>query len=196
MSSPGLRISGPKPDAYVLGEPLDVFDGDLHLGRLNSIQVGAGGGTLHLDDFRTTDLKRLQTWRTARLIVVEILSYLVDRHPSVSAFDISLSADVEALDGTEGGARRLAQARMQMLHSVGTTEIRMVPKPHPRHSAHFVVRGVWYYNADNAQALAHALNEERQGFAQRKIDAAQAEPVTAPPPSMIARLLAKERHKP
>jgi hypothetical protein len=194
MTPPGLRITGPNPEAYVVGEPLDVLAGDVHLGRLNVIRISPDGGAMELDDFQTTDLARLKTWRTARLIVVEILNFLVDRCPSASVFRISLSADVEAFNGTETGARRLAQARMQMLQGVGASDIRMTPKPHPRHAAHFAVSGIWHYTTSNAQCLADALADERLAFARLQAEAAQAVP-TPPAETMIGRLLTKERHK-
>lgn len=190
----GLRITGPDAGPYVLGQPLDVLDGDLHLGRLNSVSLSPGGELL-LDDFRTTDLSRMGTWRTARLVVVEILSFFVYRFPSISTFGISLSADIDALQATAGAAARLAEARTQMLQSVGASEIRMTPRPHPRHAAHFVVSAAWHYNTDNAQLLAEVLAQERLAYAERRqAGAAQAAPVPAPPRSMIGRLLAKERH--
>ncbi|HEY1226099.1 MAG TPA: hypothetical protein VGF26_02150, partial [Ramlibacter sp.] len=127
MTFQGLRISGLRSEPYLLGEPLDVFDGPLHLGRLNAVSTSPDGSELRLEDFRTTDLRRLGTWRTARLIVVEVLSYFVERYPSISAIGVVLSADIEALEGQEGGAARLADARSRMLQSVGMQNIHVTP---------------------------------------------------------------------
>jgi len=190
MTFSGLRITGPNPETpYVLGQPLDVRDGDIHLGRLNQVTVSPGGGGVQLEDFRTTDLQQMRTWRTARLVVVEVLNYFVEHYPAFSTFAIVLSADIDALEKTDGGAQRLAHARTQMLQSVGATDIRMTPKPHPRHAAHFMVSGVWHYNNANAKLLAEALAKERQAYAERK-QAVALEPVPPPAPrSMIGRLL-------
>ena len=195
MTFAGLRISGRKPGPYVLGEPLDVFDGSMHLGRLNSVSVSADGSELRLEDFRTTDLSRLRTWRTARLIVVEVLHFFVEKYPSVSAIGIVLSADIETLEGQEGGAMRLATARSQMLQSVGAQDVLVTPRPHPRHAAHFIVSGVWKYNSENAQTLADALRIERAGYAERlALAAASAAASEANPPrSVFSRLLTKDR---
>ena len=196
MTFTGLRIAGRKPGPYVLGDPLDVFDGAMHLGRLNSVSTSANGSELKLEDFRTTDLSRLRTWRTARLIVVEVIHFFVEQYPSVSAIGIVLSADIESLEGQEGGATRLASARAQMLQSVGADDIHVMPMPHPRHAAHFTVSGVWKYNRDNAQMLADALRIERAAYAERLAAAAAASaPASAanPPRSVFSRLLAKDR---
>lgn len=190
MTFKGLRITGLRSGPYVLGEPLDVFDGKLHLGRLNRVSASADGSELRLEDFRTTDLKQLGTWRTARLIVVELLSFFIERFPAISAIGIVLSADIEAFESQEGGAVRLAGARAQMLQSVGAKDIRVTPRPHPRHAAHFVVSGVWLYNRDNAQMLARALQDERHAYCQRLAAATPAEP---PPRSVLSRLLSKDR---
>ena len=191
MTFQGLRISGLRSGPYVLGEPLDVFDGALHLGRLNAVSASPDGSELRLEDFRTTDLKRLGTWRTARLIVVEVLTFFVERFPSCNAIGIVLSADIETFEAQEGGAVRLAGARAQMLQSVGAHDIRITPRPHPRHAAHFVVSGVWLYNRDNAQMLAGALQDERSAYGQRL--SAIARPAEAPARPVLSRLLSKDR---
>ncbi|SFM72966.1 hypothetical protein [Variovorax sp. OV329] len=190
MTFQGLRIAGPRSGPYVLGEPLDVFDDQLHLGRLNQVSTSPDGGELRLEDFRTTDLKRLGTWRTARLIVVEVLSFFVDRYPAISAIGIVLSADIEAFEAQEEGATRLAGARARMLQSVGVQDIQVMPRPHPRHAAHFVVGGVWLYNRDNARLLTDVLQEERAVYAGRLAAVPPAEPL---PRSMLSRLLSKDR---
>lgn len=191
MTFKGLRISGPRSGTYVLGEPLDVFDGQLHLGRLNLVSASADGSELRLDDFRTTDLKQLGTWRTARLIVVELLAFFVERFPAINAVGLVLSADIEAFEGKEGGAARLASARAQMLQSVGVKDVIVTPRPHPRHAAHFVVSGVWLYTRDNAQMLAGVLQVEREAYGARV--AAGVKPCEPPPRSMLSRLLSKDR---
>ena len=190
MTFQGLRLAGRRTGPYVLGEPLDVFDGQLHLGRLNQVSASADGSELRLEDFRTTDLKRLGTWRTARLIVVEVLSYFVERFPAINAIGIVLSADIEAFEAQEEGAVRLASARARMLQSVGVADIHVTPQPHPRHAAHFLVAGVWLYNRENARLLADVLLEERAAYADRLAAAATPE---APARSMLSRLLSKDR---
>lgn len=191
MTFKGLRITGLNPGPYVLGEPLDVFDGDLHLGRLNLVSASANGSELRLEDFRTTDVKQLGSWRTARLIVAEVLGFFVERYPAVNAIGIVLSADIESLENQEGGAVRLASARAHMLQSVGAKDIHVTPRPHPRHAAHFVVSGLWVYNGDTATLLAQALREERLAYGERAA-ASKKEP-EPPPRSVFSRLLNKER---
>lgn len=190
MTFKGLRISGPRSGPYVLGEPLDVFDGKLHLGRLNAVSGSPDGSELRLEDFRATDLKQLGSWRTARLIVAEVLSFFIERFPSISAIGIVLSADIESLESQKDGATRLASARAQMLQSVGAHDIHVTPRPHARYSAHFVVSGVWLYNRANAELLARALREEREAYSERRAAAVQGEP---PSRSMLSRLLQKSR---
>ena len=190
MTFKGLRITGPRSGTYVLGEPLDVLDGNLHLGRLNIVSASPDGSELRLEDFRSTDVKQLGTWRTARLMLVELLGFFVERFPAVSAIGIVLSADIESLESQQDGAIRLATARAQMLQSVGASNIRVTPMPHPRHAAHFVVSGVWLYNHDSAATLTQALQDERLGYAQRL---AAAPPAELPSRSVLSRLLHKDR---
>lgn len=190
MTFKGLRITGLRSGPYVLGEPLDVFDDKVHLGRLNIVSASPDGSELRLEDFRSTDVKQLGTWRTARLIVVEVLNYFIERFPSINAIGIVLSADIDSLELPTDGPARLASARAQMLQSVGAEGIHVTPRPHPRYSAHFAVSGVWLYNRDNARLLAAALREERVAYGERKASAAAAEP---PARSMLSRLLQKDR---
>jgi hypothetical protein len=196
MTFKGFRITGPKPGAYVLGDPIDVYDGQLHLGRLSQVSVSADGSELRLEDFITTDLEVLRTRRLARLLMVEILSFIVERHPSVSAIGIVLSADIDLIEGLPGGSAKLASVREQLLHSVGADNIRITPKPHPRHPAHFAVSGVWQYNRETAHILAEALRLERSEYVQRLAAlaaAAKSASEANPPRSVLSRLLAKDR---
>lgn len=190
MTFQGLRISGLRSGPYVLGEPLDVFDGKVHLGRLNVVSGSPDGSELRLEDFRATDLKQLGSWRTARLIVAEVLTFFIERFPTISAIGIVLSADIESLESQKDGAVRLASARAQMLQSVGTRDIHVTPRPHPRYSAHFVVSGVWLYNRETADLLAGVLRDERQAYGERQTAASPQEP---PSRSMLSRLLQKSR---
>ena len=190
MTFKGLRITGLRSGPYVLGEPLDVFDGKMHLGRLNIVSASADGSEVRLEDFRTTDLKQMGSWRTARLIVVEVLNFFLERFPSISAIGIVLSADIESLESQKDGPVRLASARAQMLQSVGAQDIHVTPRPHPRYSAHFVVSGLWLYNQDNAELLARMLREDRDAYGQRRPAGPRSE---APSRSMLSRLLQKDR---
>ncbi|MBS0450729.1 MAG: hypothetical protein JSS14_05405 [Proteobacteria bacterium] len=193
MMFKGLRITGLRSGPYVLGEPLDVFDGKVHLGRLYTVTASADGAELRLEDFRATDLRQLGSWRTARLIVVEVLSFFIERFPAISAIGIVLSADIESLESQKDGATRLASARAQMLQSVGVHDIHVAPRPHPRYSAHFVVSGMWLYNRDNADLLAGALRDERLAYGQFR---AAALPPAPAPRSVLSRLLQKDRRIP
>lgn len=190
MTFKGLRITGLRSGPYVLGEPLDVFDGKVHLGRLNAVSASPDGSELRLEDFRSTDVKQMATWRTARLIVAEVLSFFLERFPSINAVGIVLSADIDSLELPKDGPARLASARAQMLQSVGANDIHVTPRPHPRYSAHFVVSGVWHYNRANSELLAATLHDERVAYGERKALAQAAEP---PARSMLSRLLQKDR---
>ena len=195
MTFKGFRITGPKRGAYVLGDPIDVYDGKLHLGRLNQVSVSANGSELRLEEFITTDLEVLRTRRLARLIMVEILSFIVERYPSVSAIGIVLSADIDLIEGVPGGSAKLASVREQLLQSMGADSIRITPKPHPRHPAHFAVSGIWQYNRETAQILADGLRHERAAYAQRLVAltaASDAQEANAPR-SVLSRLLTKDR---
>jgi len=197
MTFPGLRITGPHPGPYVLGDPIHVLDGTTHLGLLQRVSMNASGGELLLEDFVTTDLALVRSRRLTRLIMVEVLSFFVERYPSVSAIGIVLSADVEVIEGAPGGPAKLASVREQLLQSVGADNIRITPKPHPRYAAHFAVSGIWPYNRDNAQTLAAALQAERAAYAARLAALAAAVNNSAneasAPRSMLSRLLAKDR---
>lgn len=197
MTFQGLRITGPRPGPYLLGDPIHVLDGSTHLGRLQRVSVNAGGGELLLEDFVTTDLELMRTRRLTRLITVEVLSFFVERYPTISAIGIVLSADIEVIEGAPGGAAKLASVRERLLQSIGADHIRVSPKPHPKYPAHFAVSGIWQYNRDNAQTLAAALQAERAAYVERVAALAAAESAAAheasAPRSMLSWLLAKDR---
>lgn len=197
MTFQGLRITGPRPGPYVLGDPIHVLDGSTHLGRLQRVSMNAGGGELLLEDFITTDLELMRSRRLTRLITVEVLSFFVERYPTISAIGIVLSADIEVIEGAPGGAAKLASARERLLQSIGADHIRVTPDPHPRYPAHFAVSGIWQYNRDNAQTLAAALQTERAAYGERLAALADAEAAATneanAPRSMLSRLLAKDR---
>ncbi|MDM0114907.1 hypothetical protein QTI66_22345 [Variovorax sp. J22R133] len=172
MTFRSLRITGPNKRPYVLGEPIDVYDGNEHVGTLLSVSVSANGNEVRLEDFLTASLPDFRSKGIATLVTAEIVTFISERFPSVHAIGIVLSREIE---GFETRGNKLASFRSDMLRSIGADGIRVTPKPHAEHAGHFVVSGIWQYNRANVEALAAVLERERAAYRERKLATAEAQ---------------------
>ena len=171
MTFKSLRITGPDKRPYVLGDPIDVFDGQEHVGRLLSVSVSANGNEVRLEDFLTTSLPDMRSKGIPMLVMAEVVTFISERYPSVHAIGIVLSREIE---GFEAHGAKLATHRADMLRAIGADGIRVTPKPHAEKAGHFAVSGIWQYNRANIEALAAVLERERAAYRERKQAAAEA----------------------
>jgi len=182
MTRPVLRVTGAGGTPYILGAPMHVYDDEVHLGTVTSVQVGPGGHEIAVGNFVASNLADLYRSRLVVLVVVEVVQFLIDNYPSVQTIGLTLSGHVEDSESERGG---LAGVRSDLLRSIGAGNVTITPSPHGRLKAHFAVSGIWTYNPAACAALASVLDAERQAFGERK---AADQTVRA---TMIHRLLAR-----
>lgn len=185
MSFQSLHLTGPQGCPYVLGEPIEVYDGPTLIGRVQSVTMSPGGDEVRVENFLTTDFADFRAKALPKLVLAEVVSFIAERYPSIHAIGIELSRDIEAFEGREA---TLASARAEILQSIGTNSIRINPKPHAGQAGHFAVSGVWHYDEASVAALAAVLQAQRAAYRQR-LDA----PSGVAPRPTLRRLLRKDR---
>jgi len=185
MTFQRLHLTGPQGCPYVLGERIEVYDGATLIGRVQSVALSPAGDEVRVENFLTTDFADFRAKALPRLVLAEVVSFIAERYPSIHAIGIELSRDI---DGFEGREATLASARAEILQSIGTTDIRISPKPHAGQAGHFVVTGVWHYDAASVTALAAVLQAQRSAYCER-LEAA-VKPASRP---TLRQLLRKDR---
>jgi len=165
MSFECLTMGTAGSDVYVPGTPIEVFDGAAQLGTVGAVFVSPTGNWIQLGDFTAKHLPDILAKGIARLIIAEVVHFVASRYESVNAIEIILSRDIEGFDGRQA---YLAQARSEMLGSIGARDIKVTPQHHPDHQAHFAVSGVWTYDRPSLVALEAVLSAERAAYAQRR----------------------------
>jgi hypothetical protein len=160
MTRAKLRITGPHSSPYVLGEPMYLYDGSLHIATLDPVPVNREGTEVHIEHFNPTAVVTQQKLEISKLALVEMVYFIAENFTSVQAISLSLSRQVEGY----GDGMRLAGARSAFLQSLGASHIVIAPKPNAEHMGHFIVSGLWEYNPVNLEALASVLRHERDTY--------------------------------
>jgi hypothetical protein len=164
MSFTQLRITGPDSTPYVLGAPLYLFDGELRIGVMDPVPVSTDGAEVHVEHFNiAAGVPGHQRREVGRLVLFEVVAYLVQNFPHVQAVSVALSRDIE---GYSDGMT-LATSRSATLQGIGARHIMITPKPDAAHVGHFVVAGLWEYNQANLEALTARLQQEREAYRER-----------------------------
>ena len=175
MSFENLTMRSPGSDAYVLGTPIEVLDGDASVGIVRTVVLAATGYEILLGDFEATNQSDFLSKRIAKLVIAEVVNFVATTYEAISAIEIMLSRDI---DGFEGRQAYLAQARADLLQSIGVRNVQVAPKPLRGKEAHFAVSGMWAYDKPSLEALKTVLHAEREAYAQFK--AAQVKEPPAP----------------
>jgi hypothetical protein len=178
MSKEGLRLTGPKGREYVLGDPIDVFDSQTLIGRVQSVKLSPDGAEVLVENFMTVDFQGFRIGALPKLVLAEVVSFIAERHPSVHTIGIELSRAIADFDGREA---LLAEARAEILRSIGARDIMVSPR-----AAHFAVTGIWHYDSASVIALAAALDAQRAAYRAGKHAA------PALPRTRLGRLLRKK----
>lgn len=160
MTRAKLRITGPHSSPYVLGEPMYLYDGSLHIATLDPVPVNREGTEVHIEHFSPTATVTQQKLEISKLALVEMVYFIAENFTSVQAISLSLSRQVEGY----GDGMRLAGARSAFLQSLGASHIVIAPKPNAEHMGHFIVSGLWEYNPVNLEALISVLQRERDTY--------------------------------
>ena len=158
MTRAKLRITGPNHSPYVLGAPMYLYDGPVHIATLDPVPVNREGTEVHIEHFTPMPVVTQQKMEISKLALVEMVYFVAENFTSVQAISLALSRQVEGY----GDGMRLAGARSTFLQSLGASHILIAPKPNAEHMGHFVVSGLWEYNPTNLQALAAVLQHERE----------------------------------
>jgi hypothetical protein len=160
MTRAKLRITGPHSSAYVLGQPMYLYDGSLHIATLDPVPVNREGTEVHIEHFTPTASVTQQKLEISKLALVEMVYFIAENFTSVQAISLSLSRQVEGY----GDGMRLAGARSAFLQSLGASHIVIAPQPRAEHMGHFIVSGLWEYNPVNLEALVSVLQRERDTY--------------------------------
>jgi hypothetical protein len=186
MTFQRLLLTGPGGQPYLLGQPIEVFDGAALIGRVQSVTLSPGGDEVRIENFLTTDMASFRARALPKLVLAEVVSFIAERYRSIHAILIELSRDIEGFEGREA---MLASVRADILHSIGAVDVCVVPKPHPDHAAHFAVHGVWRYDESSVAALAAVLEAQRAAYRTR-LQAAD-----PPRPKGLRRLLRSDSRR-
>ena len=154
MTPRRIRITGPEGSLYRLGDPINVYDADTCLGRLDPVPVSVDGSEVHLEHFHPTEVVRGAQIHVGRLIFLEICEFLSEHFHQVQAVSFAFTRRVDIL----GGGLEQASARAETMTRIGAVNVQVAPNAL---HGHFVVSGVWLYNTRNLESLRVVLAEER-----------------------------------
>ncbi|MBU1360324.1 MAG: hypothetical protein KKC79_07140 [Gammaproteobacteria bacterium] len=171
MSFAKLRITGPRPGPYVLGEPMHLFDGDVQVGTLDPVVVADGGTLVHIEHFRAVHTVSHRKREIGKLALLEMVAFIAETFSNVQIVTFSLSRAINSY----GDGMKLAGARSELLYRIGAKNIVIAPKPDSFEVGHFMVSAVWEYNPSNLAALTEALESEREAYGLREAAAAESE---------------------
>ncbi len=169
MNSAKLRITGPGGVPYVLGAPMCIHEGGTHIATMDPVPVNQGATEVHLEHFTPIDAAAHQKNAIGKLLLFEVVAFIVENFTTVQAISFSLSRNIESY----GDAKKLASMRSAVLQSIGTEHIVIAPKPDASLAGHFVVSGLWEYNPATLAALHAVLAAEREAYDQREALASQ-----------------------
>ncbi|WP_431275141.1 hypothetical protein ACQ858_01730 [Variovorax ureilyticus] len=165
MSFENLTMRSPGSDGYMLGTPIEVLDGDASVGIVRTVVLASTGDEILLGDFEATHQADFLAKRIAKLVIAEVVHFVATTYEAISAIEITLGRDI---DGFEGRQAYPAQARADLLQSIGVRNVRVAPKPLRGKEAHFAVSGMWAYDRPSLEALEAVLHAERAAYAQVK----------------------------
>lgn len=108
-----------------------------------------------------------------------MVSFIAECNSSIHTIGIELSRAIADFVGREA---LLAEARSEILQSIGARDIVVSPK-----AAHFAVTGIWRYDSASVAALAAALESQRDAYRTGK----RAMPTS--PQTRLGQLLRKKK---
>lgn len=169
-------MTGPGRTAYVLGRPMHVYEGSLHLGSLDPVPVAHHGTEVHVGNFKPSAALRGERQKLAPLILLEIIAFLADNFASVQLISFCLSLQIEvSADG-----RQVASDRSALLEAIGAYDIQITTHADGEAVGKLAVVAVWEYNETTRALLAARLDKERARW--------RAGLAALPAPSLRARL--------
>lgn len=168
MNSAKLQITGPDATPCVLGGPMWIYEGATLLATMDPVPVNPEGTEVHLEYFTPTDAAAHQKNAIGKLLLFELVAFIVENFTSVLAISFTLSRNIESY----GDGMKLASMRCAVLQSMGAGHVLIAPKPDAAHAGHFVVSGLWEYTPATLAALQTVLQAERDAYDERQALAA------------------------
>lgn len=150
-----LGMTGPEGQTYVLGHPMHIAEGSLHLGVLGPVPVDRGGTEVHIGNFTPSAALKGERRRMAPLILLEITAFLVADFESVQVITFCLQPQIEV----SGDGTQVARARAALLEDIGALDIRIITQ-----AGKLSVVGFWEYNESARTRLAARLDVERANY--------------------------------
>ncbi|MBT2300003.1 hypothetical protein J7E70_05950 [Variovorax paradoxus] len=157
MTFKKLHIAGADLLDYQLGEPMFVHDRSRFLGTVEPVEVSPDRSEVRVSRFLPVPSVIAEHRHLGPLLLVEATMFLAERFSSIQNVHFMLAREVENGDGT-----MVAAARIELLRSIGATDVHAVPKPDSSKPGNFVVHGVWSYAEHNLVALRSALAMQRE----------------------------------
>jgi hypothetical protein len=157
LSFEKLHLAGPDLSSYELGEPIVARDRGRLLGSVDPIEVSADRSEVRISRFLPSPSVRTEQRHFGPLLLVEVTMFLAERFPGIQSVHFTLTRDIEMY----GDGMMVAAARIELLRSIGATDVHARPKPDPSKPGNFVLQGVWLYTEDNLGALRAALATQR-----------------------------------
>lgn len=153
-----LHLAGPDLASYELGEAMFIHDGGRLLGTVEPVEVCPGRSEVRISRFVPSPTLGREARNFAPLLLVEVTMFLAERFPTIQNVHFALAREMEQ----HGDGLMVAAARVELLRSIGATNVQARPKPDSSSPGNFVVEGVWSYTEDNVAALRMTLARERE----------------------------------
>ncbi|RST49385.1 hypothetical protein [Variovorax sp. MHTC-1] len=157
MTFKKLHLAGADLSDYQLGEPMYAFDRSRFLGTVKPVEVNSDKSEVRVSRFLPAPSVVAEHRHLGPLLLVEATMFLAERFPSIQNVHFMLSREIENSDGT-----MVAAARVELLRSIGATDVHAQPKPDSSKPGNFVVHGLWSYAEHNLVALRSALAMRRE----------------------------------
>jgi hypothetical protein len=157
-----LHITGPDLSSYELGEPMFVYDRSRFLGTVEPVEVSPDRSEVRISRFLPSpSLGEPRAF--GPLLLVEVTMFLAEHFPIIQNVHFRLNREIEM----HGDGMMVASARVELLRSVGASDVHARPKPDSSNPGNFVVHGVWKYTERNLVALRIALDMQRELYRKR-----------------------------
>src|SRR4051812_25781316 len=97
----GLRLTGPSGQTYMLGDPIEVFDGETLIGREQSVRLSPDGAEVRIENFMTADFQGFRIGALPKLVLAEVVHFIAGCSPSIHTIGIEFSRAIADFDGRE-----------------------------------------------------------------------------------------------
>ncbi|MDM0029551.1 hypothetical protein QTI27_33850 [Variovorax sp. J31P216] len=157
----GLRLTGIGGRDYVLGDGIEVYDGESLIGRVQSVRLSPDGAEVLIENFIQMRFEDFRVGALPRLVLAEVVNFIVERHPGIHLVGIELSRHIPEFQGREA---LLTSIRSEILASIGAQDVHVTPRPQAGEKGSFAVTGIWRYDSASVAVLAATLRTQREAY--------------------------------